>query len=109
MWGFVDFYARGRTVDNVTSHRAEPAHPAPSFVADRPVRILGGIISVFLLSIVAAILTAFDRVDRSRIERSVFEQKPGDAPRPRTHIMSARSIDPGCAPQAMESVENTAA
>ena len=75
------------------THRADPTAQETPDVIERPVRLLGGVFSVLVLSVVAVILTALDRADRARIERSVLAPGPRDTEKPWTRTMAARTID----------------
>ena len=107
---FAGFYAPSRTVDNVKIHRADPTPRETQSPTQPPVRLLGGIASVFLLSIVAVVLTALDRADRARIEHAVVKG-PRRSPevKPWTAAMSARSIDAQRIPRTVRHAEHHAA
>jgi hypothetical protein len=98
---FAGLYAATRTVPRVMTHPADPTTCEAPNVIDRPVRILGGIFSVLVLSVVAVILTALDRADRSRIERTVLETGTRDTSKPWTRTMAARTIDAPRAPRVL--------
>ncbi len=96
------------------TYQADPQRGASD--AERPVRLLGGIASVFLLSIVAVFLKLADTVDRSRIERRVTHAHersrsgaaaPKPSPKPWTATMSARTIDTPAIPRFTDETMST--
>lgn len=109
MWHFAAFYASARTVDRVMIHRADPTPRATHNPVGPPVRILGGIASVLILSVVAVVLTTLDRADRSRIERRIVEPHRRNETKPWTATMSARTIDARRIPRSLRPAEHTAA
>ena len=97
------------TVGRVLIQRSDPTPGAPAPADDRPIRLLGGVVAVAILSAVAVVLTVLDRADRARIERSVIERRTPRRPQPWSRSMAARSIDAPRIPRVVAHPEDTAA